>query len=287
MNGKYRQLHVYFKQMQNFINNVSIQYFASAHTTFYADWQVRNVCSPFTRLYYIDRGSGSIRHHDRMFPIRAGNLYLIPEQTLSDYSGDQPIDIRFLHFSARVIDSIDLFEVMQCPYQLSLDHHLIPAYKDSFDRIINLNAPGSAAQSFLRDALIRQLLFPLLNATHPPPTLSNEKFSIMHPIVEYIDKHLHAKLTTQQLARQANMHPATFVRHFKTTFNTTPIQYVQHRRIEKVRQLMLAGDSLETIAEQTGFCDAFHLSKTFKRLTGITPRQYRNTPHTFPLESKN
>lgn len=45
-------------------------------------------------------------------------------------------------------------------------------------------------------------------------------------------------------------------------------------RIEFAKTLLLKGQTLKAIAAETGFCDPFHLSKTFKQVTGHSPRQF-------------
>ncbi len=63
---------------------------------------------------------------------------------------------------------------------------------------------------------------------------------------------------------------------FTRCFGLPPSRYVLWQRVEAVQRLLIETDwPLEALASETGFCDAFHLSKTFKRLTGISPRTYR------------
>jgi len=54
------------------------------------------------------------------------------------------------------------------------------------------------------------------------------------------------------------------------------MEYVRQRRIERVKHLLVGSRrKLPEIAAQTGFADGFHLSRTFKRLVGQTPSDYR------------
>ena len=54
--------------------------------------------------------------------------------------------------------------------------------------------------------------------------------------------------------------------------------YVSRIRVEAAKEMLLESPlSIAEIAARTGFQDGFYFSKKFKQLTGMTPRQYRNT----------
>jgi len=46
-------------------------------------------------------------------------------------------------------------------------------------------------------------------------------------------------------------------------------------RIGKAQELMMKGESLSTVAAATGFADQSHFTRTFKRVTGATPHDWR------------
>jgi AraC family transcriptional regulator len=55
----------------------------------------------------------------------------------------------------------------------------------------------------------------------------------------------------------------------------TPHQYILQRRIEKVKFLLQYSKlGIAEIALQVGFCDQSHLTQYFKRIVGITPKQF-------------
>ena len=63
---------------------------------------------------------------------------------------------------------------------------------------------------------------------------------------------------------------------FKKVTGKTASDYIAEYRMERAKQLLLNGNlKLWEIAGQVGYTDANHFSKTFKRLTGITPSAFR------------
>ena len=54
-----------------------------------------------------------------------------------------------------------------------------------------------------------------------------------------------------------------------------PHAYQTHRRVERARALLAAGETLSATAWLTGFADQSHLTRHFRRAVGVTPGAYR------------
>ena len=99
----------------------------------------------------------------------------------------------------------------------------------------------------------------------------------LRAVVEYIEEHLDAGLTLEQMAAAA--HPSAYhvARQFKAATGVPPHQYVIMRRVERAKQLLQgSGDlSLAEVAVHAGFSDQSVFSRHFKRLVGVTPGRFR------------
>ena len=96
-------------------------------------------------------------------------------------------------------------------------------------------------------------------------------------MVEYIEEHLEAGPTLEQMAAVARLSPFHFARQFKSSTGLPPHQYVIARRVERARQFLQAATdfSLAEVAAHAGFSDQSQFSHHFKRLIGVTPRHFR------------
>jgi AraC family transcriptional regulator len=99
----------------------------------------------------------------------------------------------------------------------------------------------------------------------------------LRAVVEYVEEHLDGGPTLEQLATVACLSAYHFARQFKAATGLPPHQYVIARRVERARQLLLTGAdlSLAEVAAHAGFSDQSQFGHHFKRLVGVTPRQFR------------
>jgi AraC family transcriptional regulator len=104
----------------------------------------------------------------------------------------------------------------------------------------------------------------------------------LRAVVEYVEAHLGASPTLEQMAAVARLSVYHFARQFKQATGLPPYQFVILRRVERARQLLQAGTdlSLADVAADAGFSDQSQFSHHFKRLVGVTPGQFRTPART-------
>jgi AraC family transcriptional regulator len=107
-----------------------------------------------------------------------------------------------------------------------------------------------------------------------PPPAGGLAEPVLRRILEYINDNLEHDLSLQEIARVAEITPASLVRRFKQSMHLAPHQYVIKRRVERAKQMLLSEKlSIGEVAAQVGFYDQSHLTHHFKNLLGITPRR--------------
>jgi AraC family transcriptional regulator len=97
----------------------------------------------------------------------------------------------------------------------------------------------------------------------------------LRAVVAYIEEHLDANPTLEQMAAVARLSVYHFARQFKAATGLPPHEFVIARRVERAKQFLQGGLSLAEVAASAGFSDQSQLSRHFKRLVGVTPGQFR------------
>ena len=105
-----------------------------------------------------------------------------------------------------------------------------------------------------------------------------EDHQLITRVKTHIREHLAEPIHLADLADIAGVTAPHFARTFQAAVGISPMKYVRQQRIEAARAMLLATtEPLRAIAPMVGFRDEFELSRVFKRVTGSSPRQLRET----------
>ncbi|NSL85313.1 GlxA family transcriptional regulator [Chitinophaga solisilvae] len=93
----------------------------------------------------------------------------------------------------------------------------------------------------------------------------------------YIENNYKKKLTVDELAVQFNMSRRTFERRFKKATRSTVAEYIQRVKIEGAKkQLEIGRKSIHEVMGNIGYTDTQTFRNIFRRITGMTPVEYKN-----------
>lgn len=96
-------------------------------------------------------------------------------------------------------------------------------------------------------------------------------------VQDYIESHYNNKITIETLAQLINTSRRTLERKFKAATNNTPIEYIQRVRIEAAKSFFEASrKNVSEIMYDVGYTDTKAFRDTFKKISGLTPIDYRN-----------
>ncbi|MBX2924345.1 MAG: helix-turn-helix domain-containing protein [Chitinophagaceae bacterium] len=94
---------------------------------------------------------------------------------------------------------------------------------------------------------------------------------------EYIEKNIHEKISTDELARITATGRRTFERRFKQATNNSVLEYIQRIKVEAAkRQFENSRKHINEVMYEVGYTDTKAFRDLFKKLTGLTPIEYRN-----------
>lgn len=99
---------------------------------------------------------------------------------------------------------------------------------------------------------------------------------IIHESAAYIRQKYDRIVDVDELADLAGLSKYYYIKLFKEHTRLTPYEYVINQRIIAAKKLLYASDlKVAEVSETVGFNDECNFIRTFKRITGVTPLQYR------------
>jgi transcriptional regulator GlxA family with amidase domain len=94
---------------------------------------------------------------------------------------------------------------------------------------------------------------------------------------EFIEKNFSDKITVDQLADKSGMGRRSFERRFKKATNNTVVEYMQRVKIEAAkRSFESSRKNISEVMFDVGYTDTKAFRIIFKKITGLTPVEYRN-----------
>jgi AraC-like DNA-binding protein len=81
--------------------------------------------------------------------------------------------------------------------------------------------------------------------------------------------------TLDELAREVSLSRAYVVRAFRRVFQLTPYEYLMQLRVARARTMLAKGDRPIDVAHACAFYDQSHLNRWFRKVVGVTPKEYR------------
>lgn len=101
-----------------------------------------------------------------------------------------------------------------------------------------------------------------------------------HTVVQvkkYINEHIEEKLTLNKVAREFNISPNYLSVLFSRNNDIGFSDYINQSKIDAAKKMMTDGDyKIYEISDRLGFESAFYFSRVFKKVTGLSPRDYMN-----------
>lgn len=106
----------------------------------------------------------------------------------------------------------------------------------------------------------------------------DEEESPIRQAVRYIHSVLPGDITLQEVAAKVHLNPSYLSQLFKQQMKINFIDYVLEHRMEKAKQFLSQTTlRVSEIAERVGYSDLAYFSNAYKRITGMTPSEYRKS----------
>ena len=131
-------------------------------------------------------------------------------------------------------------------------------------------------EGILSETELVELFGRMLTPGNPLPHRSS--LLIKHALA-YLHQHYHHQITRRQVAQAAGMSEDYLSRLFHRELGLSPWDYLNRLRIQQAKErLRESDDSIQVVARRVGFHDRAYFSRIFRKLTGVPPQAFRESP---------
>ena len=251
-------------------------------------------CHDYYEFYIHLHGGEYMGVDNQPFLLKPNQVFILPPFCMHGLSCTKEMrnyERSYLNLSPEVMrvlscGQIDLDQFFQahtahgvCTYQLSdADAGKYVAWIDRIrHNVENHSGEGDAIHRFENYTLLMNIMNLLCQTMRRNDPVEGETFgnSIIQEILSYINNHYTQPIRIENLARSFGVSISWLSHEFARFTNRSVYDYVLYRRVMLARQQMLGDASLNDIAYQCGFNDYSNFLRSFTKITGKSPSQFR------------
>jgi AraC-like DNA-binding protein len=266
------------------LGEYGIYIFESRHSP---DFSMELVAQDFHHLYVVREGRGFIETKGERVPIRENQILHVPahvaHRPVDD--PDAPLTLIILCFYESVfgdcnsaLESMHLFRrgfPALTPFKVGDNYTRLEVRNRLKALFVEQVQQKEGSRSVILSQLIELLVF--LARTyeeHRGLSPTDAGAAAFAGSLQYLDENFYRPIKIEELADLANMSYRSYTEQFKRRKGQTVTQYLAERRVEYAKRLLLETDDILFASTEAGFGDLTHFYRVFKKLTGVTPKQF-------------
>jgi AraC-like DNA-binding protein len=233
-------------------------------------------------LLYLTAGTGAYRDDNGIdVPLVAGDLLILFPGLRHSYGPHQPgaWSEVWLGFSGPLFATIEADGLISRSHPV-LHRGLDPELVARMDALVAAVDRAGGTSDAVLVARVHLLIAELATIGHVAVPAS-----LVARACAALASDLRRAVDLPRLARRLGVGYDTLRRAFRSELGTTPGQWRLLRKIERAKQLIADGASLDAAAAASGFCDRFFLARQFRQVVGVPPGRWRTELLGAPLSS--
>lgn len=242
------------------------------------DHSIGPAAHPNYVLHYILEGKGEYRINNHVYSLSAGQGFLMNPNIMSSYKADHTTPWKYLwigfdgSYAKKLLSQIGLSS-----RTLTFSANCGDKLLEVINRMLECDADGISYHLYLQTQLyvffyhLSQVLSVESNKLH-----SGQQNYYIRMAEEFVEKYYAQNIHVQDIADYVGICRSHLTTLFQDNLQMSPSEYITHFRLTRAHeQLAISNFSIGKIAEICGYQDSLVFSRAFKKMTGMTPTQYR------------
>jgi AraC-like DNA-binding protein len=239
------------------------------------DYEIHRSGFPYWSIEFVAQGKGKLTLNKKSHQLVAGTVFSygprIPQDIVTD-----PRELLVKYFVVFTGKGASHLLKRYGPEPGHVLLTLTPSeVLDLFESLIRNGLRNTPFTPRISAVLIEHLILKIAETAIPDGLPGTPAFTTYRGCRQRIEDrwfHLH---TLEQIARECHVDPAYMCRLFHRFDHQSPYQYLLRLKMNHAAErLQVSGASVKQVADELGFSDPFHFSRTFKKVMGISPSRF-------------
>ena len=232
-------------------------------------------------LIYCTEGRGIIEVEDKKYHLGRSDAFCIPRNRRHRYYADEeePWSILWVHFKG---ETIPYYPVQECRIvhlaSRASDNRMMVLFKLLF-RVLERNY---TLGNFI---YISQVLSLILSEVYFREKMDESTTQDRHVtlVIRYMYQNLKKNLTLSDISQEVQLSKSYLNTIFKTQTGKSPVEFFIHLKMQEACKLLKSGQMyVYEAAAALGYEDQYYFSRIFKKVVGVSPRDYQNGDYFYP-----
>ena len=248
----------------------------------------------FWEMVYVDSGIVEITANGRPHTLKAGDIaFHKPNEFHTIKTDDENTanvfvisfvcsSVAMSYFKGKVLSVPSKLKKLITSILNEIEESFVLMSSGDFKLEIKDNAPIGGQQmvrTYLEQFLIMLIRDAQENKTaHFFPNKESMENHLISQMIHSIEDNLYSNITVEELCTEMNYSRAYLSKIFKSTTGFTILEYILNRKIMQAKKLIKENDyNFSQISDKLAFDNPHYFTRVFKRISGMTPSEYKNS----------
>lgn len=233
-------------------------------------------------ICYREGGSTIIAGNKKYHCTPGSFLVLEPAQLNTTINeGFEKYSFYYFHFDIEPVYLKHQFLSLLTKHGHMIEAHEMLDYTEMLDRLyLEAQRKEIGYSSIITSALIRllvQIMRAQLKRSHDNyiEIIDSPYNQVVNEAIVYIQNHLFEPIRLNTMSQILGVSNSVLYRAFINVLNIPPATYIHQQKIQYAQKRLLLNKTVTEIAQELGYSSAYHLSKAFKQIMKMSPREYK------------
>lgn len=208
-------------------------------------------------IHYVKNGKGIYRCNGTIYPVKAGQAFLIKPNELAFYKADlnDPWEYIWIGFNGTLSKRLE-----SLPYVFDMNGRL-------FNEILLCRSYINCREEFLAAKLF-EIYCELFELKEKP------RKDYIRQASDYINSNYTNKISVKSIADMIGIERTYFSKIFKEKMCQSVQDYIIDIRLDKAKKFLESGNNVSEASQLCGYSDVSNFSKMFKKKYGVSPKHF-------------